>query len=109
MKRRAAALLNILLLEEEEEEILEILRIFPLVKRKKTHEMIMNRKKEGAYSILIEKYLMSEEDQFVKYFRISPNLFNEILHNIRSDITSIPYNRVQLPISCEQKLCIALR
>lgn len=109
MKRRAEALIHILLLEEEEEELLELMRIFPSLKRRKTHEMIKNRETEGTHSILISKYLMCEEDRFITYFRITPNLFNEILSNIRSEIKSMPCNRVPVPISCAQKLCIALR
>lgn len=68
--------------------------------------MILNRNDEGVYNLLITKYLMSEEDQFMKYFRISSNLFYKILHRISDQISTAPTFRVPKPISAEQKLCV---
>lgn len=95
--------------DDEDEYILEMIQVLPKIKRKKTHEMIANRNIEGSFNNLIKKYLMSEEDKFVKYFRVTPRIFNIILENIRHEIISIPSNRVPDPISNEQKLCVALR
>lgn len=95
--------------EEDDEEILNLIEILPKIKRKKTHEMFLNRKTEGSFNNLIKKYLMCEEDKFVQYFRVSPQIFYLILDKIRDEIESIPYNRVINPISSEQKLCVALR
>lgn len=110
MKRRLDSILKIhLLFDEEDEEILELVEVLPKIKRRKTHEMFLNRKSEGTFNNLIQKYLVSEEDKFVKFLRVTPRIFFLILENIRDSIESIPYNRVVEPISSEQKLCIALR
>lgn len=110
MKRRYDAILSMnLLCDEEDECIIDMIQLFSKVKRCKTHEMIVNREIEGSFNILIRKYLVSEEDQFVKYFRVTPKIFYSILEYINHDITSLPYNRVLKPISSEQKLCVALR
>lgn len=110
MKRRSETLVNLFLIFDFEDEYSqELLLNMPKVKRRKTHEMIQNRRQEGAFSILIGRYLLSEDDKFVEYFRVSPNLFHKIHENIRDQIESIPYNRVQDPITSQQKLCLALR
>lgn len=110
MKRRYDAILSMnLLCDEEHECIIDMIQLFSKVKRRKTHEMIVNREIEGSFNILIQKYLVSEEDQFVKYFRVTPKIFYSILEYINHDITSLPCNRVLKPISSEQKLCVALR
>lgn len=95
--------------DSEELELLELIEVFLLAKRRKTCEKILNRDQEGAYNVLIEKYLITDEDRFVRYFRISITLYNEILNRIRNDITTQPCNRIPNPISAEQKLCITLR
>lgn len=71
--------------------------------------MITNRKTEGSFENLIKKYLMSEDDQFVKYFRVTPRIFYMILENIQHEIDTLPCNRVKDPISAQQKLCVTLR
>lgn len=108
MKRRSDTLLNLFLLFDEDEES-ALLQMLPLIKRKKTHEMIKNRDTEGSYFILVRKYLLTEDDKFVQYFRVSPKIFYKILEKISDEILSAPYNRVKKPISSEQKLCVALR
>lgn len=110
MNRNIVDLTKLLLFEDddEEEQILGMLFLLPH-KRKNTREMISNRNKEGVYNLLIKKYLFTEEDQFVKYFRVSTTLFYSILNQISPDITSPPCNRTPHPISAEQKLCISLR
>lgn len=98
-----------LLFDDDEDSLLEILQCIPFCKRNKTRELIANREKEGAFYILISKYLFTEEDNFMKYFRLSPHLFNQILESIRNDITTKSCKRVSNPISAEQKLCLTLR
>lgn len=112
MKRqRVKTLIEFFLLhdDEEEEMTLELLLFMSMHKRKKTHEMIVNREKEGAFCLLVQKYLLTEEDKFVKYFRVSSNLFYMILEHISCDLVSKPCNRNPNPISAEQKLCLTLR
>lgn len=111
--KRKFCLMNLLPLlddDDEEEEIFRyILQTLNCPKRKKTHEMIENREKEGVYRLFITKYLLTEEDKFIKYLRVTPYLFSKILDNIRGLITSVPTNRVPVPISPQHKLCAALR
>lgn len=104
-------MINFILYDSDEQELFDLYRLFCLLpkKRKKTRPMISNRNSEGAFKILIQKYLTSEEDEFVQYFRITPRLFYFILNYISSDITTPPSNRVPNPISAEQKLCVTLR
>lgn len=78
-------------------------------KRRKTHNLISSREREGAFAILIEKYLFSNEDKFVQYFRVTPHMFDRILNHIKDDIVKTPYNRVKNTINPRQKLCLALR
>lgn len=94
--------------DDEDEELLELFTLVPF-KRKSTHEMFSNREAEGAYSLLIKKYLMSDEDKFVGYFRITPLMFHAILEKISDDISTEPTNRNPKPISAKQKLCLTLR
>lgn len=108
MNRRRLKIAKYLLIDDDEEDILELLALMPN-KRKKTHEMILNRDSEGAFNILIKKYLLTTEDLFVKYFRVTPYLFYMILENISAEITTTPCNRNPNPISAEQKLCLTLR
>lgn len=97
------------LLDDFEEDFSKFLVEFLQKDRCKTHPIIENRISEGAYSILIKKYLMSEDDKFIKYFRVTPYVFQTILNEIRNEISTQPCNRVRNPICAEQKLCVALR
>ena len=96
------------LFDDEEEDFLHLFCLLPR-KRKSTHAMILNRDQEGAYNLLIKKYLMTDDDRFMGYFRVSPYLFHTILDQIAHDITTLPSNRIPNPISAEQKLCVLLR
>lgn len=96
------------LLDDECDELFVLLQLIRF-KRKSVREMILNRESEGVYNLLIKKYLMSEDDQFVKYFRVNMGLFYNILDHISCEITTAPTNRIQKPISAEQKLCVTLR
>lgn len=91
MKRRLDSLLNFcLMFEEEDDESLKLVEVLPTVKRRKIHEMFESRDTEGIYPNLVKKYLMSKEDKFVQYFRVSPQIFHLILENICDEIDSIP-------------------
>lgn len=109
MQRNLERIADICLLDDEDDDAtVDLLLLIPF-KRKSTREMILNREKEGTFNMLIKKYLLSEEDEFMKYFRVSRNLFHTILDHISADITSEPSNRTPMPISAEQKLCVTLR
>lgn len=79
MKRNNEQLIDLLLLfdDEEENHFNEFVQMMSLSKRKKTHDMIKNRETEGAYTLLITKYLITEEDKSVKYLRVTPQFFIE--------------------------------
>lgn len=111
MKRTNDQLVDLLLLFDDEEDdfVHNFLHLMSQTKRRRTHKMICNRNTEGAYTILITKYLLTEEDKFVKYLRVTPLLFHRILESIRDFITCLPSRRVPKPISAQQKLCVALR
>lgn len=98
-----------LLFDDDESEFNDLLLLQHSRRRKKTHQMYSNRDSEGTYQILVLKYLMQDEERFIRYFRISPSIFYHILEFIRDDITLPPCNRHKKPITAEQKLCIALR
>lgn len=111
MDSRQIQLLKFMLCDDDDRDFFELYRLIRLLfqKRRKTRQMISNRSAEGAFNILIEKYLKTEEDQFVQYFRVSSRLFYSILDHISNDITKPPSYRVTNPISAEQKLCLTLR
>lgn len=104
-------MVNFILCDDDELDIFEFYRLFRLLpqKRRKTRQMISNRNTEGAFNILVQKYLKSDEEEFVQYFRVTQTLFYFILSHISSDITTPPSYRVPNPISAEQKLCVTLR
>lgn len=109
MRARLFQLAEFVLFDDDEDELL--LQLLPQIpfKRKKTHDIILNRNKEGVFNLLINKYLMTDDDKFVQYFRVSLTLFHNILDEISSDITTPPCNRHPIPISPAQKLCLTLR
>lgn len=99
---------SILLLFDDDEEDDNLL-LMRYAQRKRTHEMFLNRESEGAYQILVSRYLIDDEEKFIQFFRINRATFFHILDSIREDISTKPYNRHKNPISAEEKLCIALR
>lgn len=78
-------------------------------RRRKMHELLRNRASEGAFNILVKRYLIDDDTKFKAYFRLTPHLMQYVLSFIRSDITSKPCNRHGNPITPEEKLCITLR
>lgn len=98
-----------LLLDDCEDDLLEMAHIFVPMARKKPRELFVNRREEGAFSILVERYLFTDHKLFIEYLRVSPRIFYTILKYIRNDIYIAPTNRVHNPIDPSQKLCIALR
>lgn len=98
-----------LLFDDYEDDFCSYLQAFPPKKRQKTDPIIESRDKEGVYTILIQKYLLSNEDKLKKYLRVTPHIFYLILDHIRDDISTKSWNRVQNPIDASQKLCLTLR
>lgn len=98
-----------MLLDDFEDDVFTLLEANLLRGRRKTHAIYKQREREGAYTILIQNHLMSDDDKFIKYFRVTPRVFQTILHHIRDEISTKASNRVQNPITAEQKLCLALR
>lgn len=97
-------------LDDYEDDFLELVQFLPpTAKRKSTQDLIINREQEGTYSILVQKYLFSNDDKFYEFLRITPNVFDIILQYIQDDIYIAPSQRVPSPIDPSQKLCIALR
>lgn len=99
-----------LLLDDDEEMILSIL-CAELV-REEMKEMFKNRKEEGSFNILVDRYLMDDDTLFVTYFRLSPYLFQKVLSYIRPHIYSNSERlggQKRSRLSAEQKLCVALR
>lgn len=103
-KKRALILLEI---ESDDED--EVLLSCILKKRKSTHLSILRRETEGVYNTFIRKYCFSNPQLFKKYFRLSLDVFNDVLNVIRVDIESVACNRHINPISAEEKLCLTLR
>lgn len=97
-----------ILLDDWDDDFLEITKNFA-PKREKPKELFVKRREEGAFSILIERYLYSDHKLFIEYHRVSPRIFYTILSYIHNDIYVAPTNRVRNPIDPSQKLCIALR
>lgn len=77
--------------------------------RNKEHAMYKHREQECAYELLITRHLVCNEVKFHQYFRLTPYLFDYVLGFIRIDLLLPPSNRVQKPITPEQKLCLVLR
>lgn len=98
-----------LLLDDDDDDSLELTHILSKKKRKKVHELFARRRLEGAFSILIERYLFSDIEKFTSFLRVGRRVFYIILKYIYQDIYSSPCNRVPNPIDPSQKLCIALR
>lgn len=94
-------------LESDEEDDLFLSEIFK--KRNSTHSSFLNRSTEGIYNRYIKKYCYSDPQMFKKYFRISFDVFSNVLNKIKPDLQSRPYNRHRVPISPEEKFCLTLR
>lgn len=98
-----------LLLEEEEEDgnILESLMLKK--KRKSTKPMFILKEQEGFFQKLIKGHLINDEKLFREFFRLNLKQFNFVLSLVKNDNSSKPYNRVQQPITPEEKLALTLR
>lgn len=97
------------LLEEEEEEDNMLESLIIKKKRKSTKPMFLVREQEGFYEKLIKGHLMKDEKLFREFFRLNLKQFNFVLSLVKYDISSDPYNRVQQPITPEEKLALTLR
>lgn len=78
-------------------------------RRRSPDQMYKRRVVEGAFDVLIDRYLMDDETKFHEYFRLTPYLFSKVLEGIKDDISGIRTNWNQNPISPQQKLCLTLR
>lgn len=78
-------------------------------KRSKESEIFRNRATEGAFKILVRRHLHCNEERFKQYFRLTPALFDYVLHHIKEDLISNAYNRHMQPILPEEKLCLFIR
>lgn len=96
-----------LLLDDEADE--DVLFLSYLVANECRHPLFLKRDEEGCFKVLILRHLIDSETKFREYFRVTPQLFNDILDCIKNDITTPECNRVQRPISPMQKLCLTLR
>lgn len=103
---------KLLFLLDDAEEIIFLL-LCADQSRSEIKPFLRKRNEEGAYKILVERYLMDDDTLFVKYFRLSPHLFQKVLNFIRPHIDSdsniiMSTQRTRL-LTAEQKLCVALR
>ena len=62
-------------------------------------DLFKSRGTEGAFEILIRLRLLTNEEKFREYFRLTPQLFDYVLNHIRNDLSYKPYNRHTKPIS----------
>lgn len=77
--------------------------------KRNINRMIAHRTQEGAYCVLIERYLLEDEERFRSYFRPSLSEFDYVLSEINIDVKAHKTNFNQHPVSAKQKLCITLR
>lgn len=97
-----------LLMEEAEDEDILLLSLIPK-KRRKVHNMFVQRKNEGCFSTLITRHLIDDETKFKEYFRLTRCQFNEILHLVSAEIEKAPSKCVKRPITAREKLALTLR
>jgi len=97
------------LLEEEEEEDNMLEYLILKKKRKSTKPMFLMREQEGFFEKLIKGHLVNDETLFREFFRLNLKQFNFVLSLVKNYISSEPYNRVQQPITPDEKLALTLR
>lgn len=95
--------------QEFEDDIDLLLLLLTEKKRRSPHVLYRQRSVDGAYNVLVDRYLMDDDTKFREYFRLTPHLFSSVLALIKDDLDGIPTNWVQKPITAHQKLCITLR
>lgn len=78
-------------------------------RRRSSHALYRQRSVDGAYNVLVDRYLMDDDTKFREYFRLTPHLFSSVLELIKSEVDGIPTNWLPKPITAHQKLCITLR
>ncbi|KAG8175134.1 hypothetical protein JTE90_011641 [Oedothorax gibbosus] len=71
--------------------------------------MLQRRRVEGAYENLVKRHLFGNDTKFKEYFRLSINLFQQVLTLIEGYVAARPCNRRRQPISVAEKLCLTLR
>ena len=75
--------------------------------RKWIKEMHRRRKEEGAHALLFH-HLVSNDDNFHNYFRLSPYQFHE-LHNLLHPYITKKQSTFRIPISSQERVAITLR
>ncbi|KAG8183846.1 hypothetical protein JTE90_005310 [Oedothorax gibbosus] len=96
-----------ILLEEEENDDAEFI-FRKLFTNREEDCMFQRRRVEGAFENLVKRHLFGNDTKFKEYFRLSINLFQEVLALIEGDVAARPCNRRRQPISVEEKLCLTL-
>lgn len=65
---------------EEEEEDDDIIIATETERREKVDALILNRKIEGYFEILIKRHLIRNETKFRQFFHVNKNQFNYLLY-----------------------------
>ncbi|CAI6370710.1 unnamed protein product [Macrosiphum euphorbiae] len=94
------------LIEDDADEELLLLSLYFI---EESDDIYNERKREGCFNNLIQRRLIDNESKFKAYFRVSFELFNNILNYMKEDIRRPPNNRIKKPITPEEKLCVTLR
>jgi len=99
----------LLLLEEEEEEDNTYNPLLSGTKRNSINKLFTTRVEEGFFEVLIKGHLNDNKKKFRDFFRLNYDQFIFILSLIKDDISLPPSNRVQKPITADEKLAVTLR
>lgn len=102
----AENLINLSSESDSDDEFDELILLYSLTKQKKTWKsnFMKKRQSHGEFNLSSE----FSDKQFLNYFRLDRNQFNEVLHLIRDTIYSFGCN-AQKPIEPEEKLAVFLR
>ena len=71
-------------------------------------EWIKNRQTKGAYSALLNEFLLTDRKDYRRFMRMNTETFSEVLERIRPYITGAR-TVMREPISAEEKLAVTLR
>ena len=102
MKRRKKNLLLLILKKKLEEE-----RKKKITRRYWVRKIFQERKTKGEFHLLIKDLKLFDNEYFFKYFRMSPNKFEELLALVAPLITK--ECKVREPICPAERLCVTLR
>ncbi|XP_050313123.1 uncharacterized protein LOC126748138 [Anthonomus grandis grandis] len=108
MSTRELVMAAQLLMEEEADDDILVLSLLHK-RRRKVHNMFVQRRKEGCFSRLIMRHLIDDETKFTEYFRLTRYQFNELFNLVSADIKKSPTKFVRRPITAKEKLALVLR